>query len=58
MAVMSQLPLVCPFDDDAITVVAFTYTSRPDVNLWLKANGCRTVANGYIVIQDAEDHAP
>jgi len=56
---MNQAPLTCPFcdgtyscpmDDDSITIVVFTYAERPDVAIWMKANGCATMSNGTIVI--------
>jgi hypothetical protein len=39
----------CPMDDDSVTVLAFSYPGRPDVDLWLHARGCSTVSNGVIV---------
>ncbi|MCL2463863.1 MAG: hypothetical protein FWF28_02175 [Micrococcales bacterium] len=39
----------CPFDDASTTVVAFAFPGRADVDLWVKANGCQTVANGFIL---------
>ena len=60
---MNQAPLTCPFcdgtyscpmDDDSITIVVFTYAERPDVAIWMKANGCRTMTNGTIVINSID----
>lgn len=63
---MRQVPLTCafcdgtyscPMDDGSIDVVVFNYTDRPDVAVWVKANGCRTMSNGSIII-DAVDTLP
>jgi hypothetical protein len=39
----------CPFDDDSYKVVALAYPHRPDVDLWVKLNGCTFVANGFVI---------
>lgn len=38
----------CPFDDGASAVLALSYRQGPDVDLWVRMNGCRVVANGAI----------
>jgi hypothetical protein len=38
----------CPMDDGSAEVLALAYPGRPDVDLWIKLNGCRGVSNGYI----------
>jgi hypothetical protein len=38
----------CPMDDGSYAVLALAYPGRPDVDLWIKLNGCRGVFNGYI----------
>jgi hypothetical protein len=38
----------CPMDDGAAEVIALSYAGRPAVDLWVKLNGCRYVANGFI----------
>ena len=38
----------CPMDDGSAEVLALAYPGRPDVDLWIKLNGCRVVSNGYI----------
>jgi len=53
---MARLPLShpdgevvnCPMDDDSAEVLALAYPGRPDVDLWIRLNGCRGVSNGYI----------
>lgn len=39
----------CGMDDGAAAVIAFSYSGRPDVDLWVKTNGCSTISNGWIV---------
>jgi hypothetical protein len=53
---MARLPLShpdgevvnCPTDDGSAEVLALAYPGHPDVDLWIKPNGCRGVSNGYI----------
>jgi hypothetical protein len=53
---MQRLPLShpvgsifsCPMDDGAAEIIALSYAGRPAVDLWVKLNGCRYVANGFI----------
>jgi hypothetical protein len=53
---VSRLPLShpdgrvfsCPMDDGSAEVLALAYPGRPDVDLWVKLNGCSGVSNGYI----------
>lgn len=53
---MARLPLGhtdggvvnCPMDDGSAEVLALAYPGRPDVDLWIKLNGCGGVSNGYI----------
>ncbi len=53
---MARLPLShtvgglvsCPFDDGSAEVIALAYPGRPDVDLWVKLNGCGGVSNGEI----------
>jgi hypothetical protein len=55
-AAMTAMPLShlvgavtsCPSDDGTAEVVALSYPGRPDVDLWVKGNGCIFVSNGYI----------
>ncbi|MCL2783489.1 MAG: hypothetical protein FWD80_05900, partial [Propionibacteriaceae bacterium] len=59
-AQFTQLPLShtdgtmtsCPMDDGAFTVVAFAFGDRLDFDLWVKTNGCATVANGFILTEN------
>jgi hypothetical protein len=39
----------CPMDDGSAEVLALAYPGRPDIDLWVKLNGCRGVSNGYII---------
>lgn len=39
----------CPADTDSAEVLALAYPGRPDVDLWIKLNGCGGVSNGYIL---------
>jgi hypothetical protein len=36
-------------DDGSANVIALSYASRADVDLWVNATGCGGVSNGYIV---------
>lgn len=53
---MARLPLShtdggvvnCPADDGSAEVLALAYPGRPDVDLWVKLNGCGGVSNGRI----------
>jgi hypothetical protein len=55
-AAMARLPLShtvggvvsCPMDDGSAELIALSYRSRPDVDLWRNLNGCGGVSNGYI----------
>jgi hypothetical protein len=38
----------CPMDDGSAEVLALAYPGHPDVDLWVKLNGCGGVSNGYI----------
>jgi hypothetical protein len=38
----------CPMDDGAAEIIALSYAGGPAVDLWVKLNGCRLVANGFI----------
>jgi len=40
---------LCPMDDGAVAVVAFSYPGRPDVDVWAQLSGCAVVGNGYIL---------
>jgi hypothetical protein len=40
----------CPMDDGAVTVLAFSYPDRPDVDLWWLTTGCQTLRNGHLVV--------
>jgi hypothetical protein len=42
----------CPMDDGAAEVVALAYPGHPDIDLWVKLNGCGGVSNGYITTGD------
>jgi hypothetical protein len=53
---MARLPLrhpdggvtICPMDDGSAEVLALAYPGGPDVDLWIKLNGCGGVDNGHI----------
>ena len=55
-AAMARLPLShtiggvfsCPMDDGSAEIIALSYPGRPDVDLWVKLNGCARVTNGFI----------
>ena len=38
----------CPEDDGSAQVLALAYRGRPDIDLWIKLNGCGGVSNGHI----------
>jgi hypothetical protein len=38
----------CPMDDESAEVLALAYPGRPDVDLWVKLNGCGGVSNGHV----------
>jgi len=38
----------CPDDDGSAEVIALSYPSRGDVDLWVTLSGCTTVSNGFI----------
>jgi hypothetical protein len=54
---MARLPLShtiggainCPMDDGSAEIIALSYRDRPDVDLWVKLNGCGYTANGFIM---------
>lgn len=39
----------CPADTGEVTVIAFSYPARPDVDLWYRERGCSSLANGKIL---------
>jgi hypothetical protein len=39
----------CPMDDGSIVVIALSYPSRADVDLWWRSAGCQWVSNGFIM---------
>lgn len=39
----------CPMDDGSAEVLALAYPGHPDIDLWIKLNGCADVSNGYIL---------
>lgn len=41
----------CPLDDGSVTVLAFSYSTRPDVDLWYAPSGCPFVGNGKVLVQ-------
>jgi hypothetical protein len=41
--------LRCPLDDGSAEIIALAYPGRPDVDLWVKLNGCLGVSNGQII---------
>lgn len=43
----------CPMDDGSFEVLALAYPNRPDVDLWIKLNGCGGISNGYITVRGA-----
>ncbi|NYJ76116.1 hypothetical protein [Allobranchiibius huperziae] len=45
--------VVCPNDDESVTVVAFSYADGARASLWLTETGCRSISNGTI---DAGDY--
>ncbi len=36
----------CLMDDGSAEMIALAYPGRPDVDLWVKLNGCLGVSNG------------
>jgi hypothetical protein len=40
--------VACPMDDGSAEIIALSYAGRPAVDLWVKLNGCRYAANGFI----------
>jgi hypothetical protein len=44
----------CPMDDASMTVLAFSYPGRPDVDIWYHRTGCRSISNGSIVATPSE----
>ena len=38
----------CPMDDGSVEIIALSFPSRPDVDLWVNLNGCGGVGNGFI----------
>lgn len=38
----------CPMDDGSFEILALAYQGRPDIDLWIKLNGCGGISNGYI----------
>ncbi len=42
----------CPMDDGSQEIIALSYPGRPDVDLWVKLNGCRTISNGFILVNN------
>jgi hypothetical protein len=38
----------CPNDDGSVTVFAFAYAGRADVDMWYARTGCQQISNGYI----------
>jgi hypothetical protein len=42
------LMISCPMDDGSAAILVLAYPGHPDVDLWIKLNGCATVSNGYI----------
>jgi hypothetical protein len=57
-AALARIPLshaiggivYCPMDDGSAEAIALSYPGRPDVDLWLRLNGCRGLSNGYITV--------
>jgi hypothetical protein len=45
---LDNLRTNCPNDDGSVTVLAFTYAGRADVDVWYARTGCQSVSNGYI----------
>lgn len=39
----------CPMDDGSAEVLVLVYPGRPDVDLWIKLNGCGGTSNGSII---------
>jgi hypothetical protein len=44
----------CPRDDTSMTVLAFSYPGRQDVDIWYHRTGCRSISNGSIVASPSE----
>jgi hypothetical protein len=38
----------CPMGDGSYAVLVLAYAGRPDIDLWVKLNGCGGVSNGFI----------
>ncbi len=41
-------PPACPEDSGSKTIIAFTYVSGPDADLWYADAGCQSLDNGTI----------
>lgn len=40
----------CPSGDGSVIVLAFSYATRPDVDLWYARSGCPIVGNGKVLV--------
>ena len=38
----------CPADFGSVTIIAFSYRHRPDVDLWYDDSGCESLDNGHV----------
>ena len=45
-------PHGCPNDTGATDVIAFGYQDDLQVDLWFHASGCRTLDNGYVIVEE------
>ena len=52
---VNEGPHSCPADDGSVDVIAFSYDSHPDTNLWMSTAGCTFVSNGAITVVGGVD---
>ena len=51
---LDNLEVNCPMDDGSMSVLAFTYPGRADVDLWDVPRGCQSLSNGFITASPAD----
>jgi hypothetical protein len=39
---------MCPMDDGSAELIVFAYPGKPNVDVWVRLNGCGAISNGYI----------
>lgn len=42
-------PHSCPMDDARVSILAFSYLGRADIDIWEHTSGCASIDNGHIV---------